>query len=647
MRRCPGFVLAFLLWTGLSFRGQADSTVASTNAPPASIPSTDASSAEAPSTNAPAASPPSTNAAPSSLPENHPDLNVTPPGEQPSLSLRPDASSSGAPPEVSPAGSELFPQTIRKSNPMGEPEDLAAHLLVVYNSNDPDSREIAFYYASQRNIPSERVLGLNTSTSEEITRTTFERTIRVPIVSYLTLKDWLVRETQRVRVAGRYLDLLVATRNDIWAIALVRGVPLKIAAEPSEEMGMERQPEFQTNAAAVDSELALLPIYGLPLGGFVPNIFFDNQVSGIKRVGPELALNMVLVTRLDGPTPADVHRMIDDSIAAEKNRLAGLAVIDTRGLTDVKSGYTQGDVWLRSARDSLVQDGWSVKFDDKPELIPATDPCNQVALYLGWYSADARGPWFTPPNRFLPGAIAYHLHSFSASTVRSDTSNWVGPLIAHGADATMGMVYEPYLALTPHEDIFTRRLLRGDYFAEAAWASERGLSWMLTVVGDPLYRPFHVPLNAALTGTSVPHTDHDDWLLLQKVQRELLVHEIADTPDALKAALEVPGAGPVAEEGLGDLLEKINQPVAITAAEGAYQKAAAADRLPVDRVRVGLKMAQLYSDYGQGPRAESELDTLRELYPADAKRFGIADAAVPTSQPTTNSAPEPPPKSSP
>ena len=60
-------------------------------------------------------------------------------------------------------------------------------------------------------------------------------------------------------------------------------------------------------------------------------------------------------------------------------------------------------------------------------------------------------------------------------------------LIAHGADATMGMVYEPYLELTPHEDIFTRRLLQGDYFAEAAYASERGLSWMLTVVGDPLY----------------------------------------------------------------------------------------------------------------------------------------------------------------
>jgi uncharacterized protein (TIGR03790 family) len=629
-----------LIGVGLNLHGQANGPAASTaseapttNAPTASVPPDAPSAAESP-TNAP-----STNAPSGTFQESHPELTVPAPNDQPSLSLRPESASTNAPPEVSPPDAELFPQSLHKPNPMGQPEDLAAHLLVVYNSNDRDSQNLAYYYASQRNIPSERLLGLSTSTSEEISRTSFEKTIRTPIVSYLTLKDWLVRENQRVRVGGRYLDLLVATRNDIWAIALIRGIPLKIAPEPSEQLGMERQPEFATNAAAVDSELALLPIYGLPTGGFVPNIFFDDQVNGIKRVGPELAMNMVLVTRLDGPSPADVRRMIDDSIAAEKNRLAGLAVIDTRGLTDIKSGYTSGDVWLRGARDSLVKQGWQVKFDDKPELIPATDPCNQVALYLGWYSQDAMGPWVTPPNRFVPGAVAYHLHSFSAFSLRTTTSNWVGPLISHGADATMGMVYEPYLALTPHEDIFTRRLLRGDYFAEAAWASEKGLSWMLTVVGDPLYRPFHLPLNAALAGTQMPHTDHDDWLLLQKVQREVLAGEVANTPDALKLAIDIPGAGPVAEEGLGDLLGKINQPDAIKAAEEAYKKAASVDSAPIDRIRVGLKLAQLYSDHGEEARAVSEIDSLRDNYPVDAKRFGIGETWVPTSQP--NPAPKP------
>ena len=209
--------------------------------------------------------------------------------------------------------------------------------------------------------------------------------------------------------------------------------------------------------------------------------------------------------------------MIDDSLYAEQHRLAGLAVVDSRGLTDERDGYTSGDDWLRNSRDMLVKDGWDVKFDDKPEVLPATDPCNGVALYLGWYNGDATGPWVTPPSRFVPGAIAYHLHSFSAATVRNDKDHWVGPLIAHGVDATMGMVYEPYLSLTPHEDIFTRRLLQGDYFAEAAYASEL----RPVVDADRGRRSALSPVSSAASTRrwpkrARPTAAHDDWVLVAK-----------------------------------------------------------------------------------------------------------------------------------
>jgi len=552
---------------------------------------------------------------------------------------------------INPPGSDIFPDTFHEFNLFGQQEDLAAHLLVVYNSNDPDSEGLARYYAAKRNIPNERVMAIASPITEEITRDEYEETIRRPIVSYLTQKGWLERKSERAHIGSRSLDLLVATRNDIWAIVLMRGVPLKIAADPSDIGGMEAQPELQTNAAAVDSELAMLPVYGAPKGGYVPNIFYDDFGTGIKRIGPELAKNMVMVTRLDGPTPADVHRMIDDCLYAEEHRLAGLAVIDTRGLTDLKDGYTTGDVWLRGARDSLVKDGWTVKFDDKNEVLPATDPCNQVAIYEGWYAQEACGPWVTAPNRFVPGAIAYHLHSFSAATVRADNSHWVGPLIAHGADATLGMVYEPYLALTPNMDIFTRRLLQGAYFAEAAYASERGLSWMLTVVGDPLYRPFRVPLVSALDDASTPHADHDDWLLLQKVKREINAHKLFVTTESLQNALEVSGAGPVAEEGLGDMLEKLDDPARPSAAAETYKKALAGDTAPVDRIRVGLKLAQYYLGHGQEARAQAEINTIRELCPEDAARFGLSAPLVPTSvspaTTTSNPLPSPPNSSSP
>ena len=75
-------------------------------------------------------------------------------------------------------------------------------------------------------------------------------------------------------------------------------------------------------------------------------------------------------------------------------------------------------------------------------------------------------------------------------SLRNAAGGWAAPLLAHGAAATLGNVYEPYLALTPNLDIFTDRLRNGFNFAESAYASERVLSWMTTFVGDPLYRPF-------------------------------------------------------------------------------------------------------------------------------------------------------------
>ena len=582
-----------------------------------------------------------TNMAPEPYVNNHSTLT---PEERPALSMQNNGSTNA--PDIVAPGANIFAEGYHRPSSMNWPDDLASHLLVVYNTNDPDSQGLAEYYAARRHIPAERVLAITCPTTEEITRKQYDETIRSPIIGYLSLKDWMVRRPREVEIGGRLFESLMATRNDIWAIVLMRGVPLKIANDPDDYFGMETKSELQTNAAAVDNELALLPVFGLPLGGYVPNIFYEGTPGGIKIIGPELACNMVLVTRLDGPTPADVRRMIDDTLYAEQHRLAGLAVVDTRGLTDEKDGYTCGDDWLRGARDALVKNGWTVKFDDKPALIPPSDPCNQVAIYLGWYGGNAYGPWVTPPRRFLPGAIAYHLHSFSASTVRSEKNNWVGPLIANGADATMGMVYEPYLALTPHEDIFMRRLLGGDYFAAAAYASERGLSWMLTVVGDPLYRPFLTPIDAALAqdppGQGSPH---DDWLLLQKVQLAAQQGETPPNPQALVSQIDGPGSGAVAHENLGDLLLQLKDPKVGELAEHEYKKAAVEEVASIDRIRVALKLTSYYAAHGERAHAQAELDHMRDLYPNDATRFGVPNTLVPTLIPPSanGAAPKPAP----
>ncbi|HEX8077686.1 MAG TPA: hypothetical protein VF511_07715, partial [Chthoniobacterales bacterium] len=86
---------------------------------------------------------------------------------------------------------------------------------------------------------------------------------------------------------------------------------------------------------------------------------------------------------------------------------------------------------------------------------------------------------------------------------------WAAPLVTRGAAATIGNVYEPYLQLTAHLNVFNDRLLHGFTFAESAYMSVPSLSWMSVMVGDPLYRPFGAWLQ--LDESRAPAKAASDW----------------------------------------------------------------------------------------------------------------------------------------
>jgi hypothetical protein len=123
-------------------------------------------------------------------------------------------------------------------------------------------------------------------------------------------------------------------------------------------------------------------------------------------------------------------------------------------------------------------------------IFPQGYPMTDCALYYGWYAPSVAGPFTDPDFHFVVGAVAMHIHSFSANTLRDPAANWVAPLISRGAAASVGNVYEPYLQLTVHPDIMNDRLLHGFTFAESAYSAVEAISWMSVMVGDPLYRPY-------------------------------------------------------------------------------------------------------------------------------------------------------------
>jgi uncharacterized protein (TIGR03790 family) len=239
-------------------------------------------------------------------------------------------------------------------------------------------------------------------------------------------------------------------------------------------------PASIANEAAVDSELAVLSWDGQSVNGPLPNAYFQSKTGFAEASLPFL----MLVGRIDGPSFAICQRMIADAVAVEKSGLWG------RAYCDLAQFYPQGETWIRSCALQCADAGMPVVLHPWKEVFPKHYPMTDAAVYFGWYEWNVCGPFVKPGFQLRRGAVAIHLHSFSASTIRSETANWCGPLLARGAAVTLGNVYEPYLATSHHFDELQKRLLEGYTWIEAAYAAMPVLSWQGVALGDPLYRPF-------------------------------------------------------------------------------------------------------------------------------------------------------------
>jgi len=226
-----------------------------------------------------------------------------------------------------------------------------------------------------------------------------------------------------------------------------------------------------------------------------------------------------------------------------------MAYVDARGIKD--SGYAEGDGWLYALANTARHRGSPVVLDNGPGLFPESYPMTRPALYFGWYAEHMTGPFLRPDFRFVRGAVAVHIHSFSATTLRDPIHNWAGPLLAAGAAATLGNVYEPYLALTPQLDVFHDRLRAGLTFAESAYMSQRVLSWMTTFVGDPLYRPF----KGAVELDERPATG--EWADFREKGRLWFSEDRAIGDEDLRQAAKKDHSGMIME-GLGLLQVSVN-----------------------------------------------------------------------------------------
>lgn len=384
-----------------------------------------------------------------------------------------------------------------------EPEEL----LLIANTRVPEGIELARHYMKRRGIPAQHLLTVSVTDQETCSAREYRERIAAPLRAH-------------PRMAGK--------TDEIRCLVLLYGMPLRIRpdgtdleqhpemirlkqrqAEITARMKAESHQEAKTGSgdllktianeinrfrqrqdrrASLDSEIALVRKRIYPLAGWIRNPYYVGfQQEKLVATKSEV----LMVSRLDGPDPAAVRRIIDDSIMAERGGLSGRAYFDARwslssGSRD--SGYALYDRSIHQAAAHLkTLDLMPVVLDEQEALFQPKD-APDAALYCGWYSLTRYVDAFV----WRPGAVGYHIASGECTTLkRPDSQAWCKRMIESGVAATLGPVSEPYIGAFPLPEIFFRFLTDGYLsLAECYQVSLPFLSWKMVLIGDPLYRPF-------------------------------------------------------------------------------------------------------------------------------------------------------------
>ncbi len=494
------------------------------------------------------------------------------------------------------------------SRPVGADAEAnpAAGAVVVFNASDPLSRDLAEYYAGKRGIPAEQLVGLKCSIDEEISRQEYDDTLANPLRAQFDARGWWQRTPDKPEEE----PTSTVTQNRMHYLVLMRGVPLRIRQTsnyPGDGTNLP-SPLREANGACVDSEMAVLGAFTHHIAGFLPNPYFRSYHHFPDGRCPP---GMMLAGRLDAPTGTMVRRMIDDSLAVEKTGLWGRCYIDRRGI--YSGPFAEGDAWLTTILKNTAPYSMPTLDDNREALYPTSYPMTDAAMYFGWYSEQMAGPFTRENFRFRPGAVACHIHSFSATSVRDPARWWVGPLLDKGAAAVLGNVYEPYLTLTTQLDIFAERIQSGYNLAESAYAAQIGLSWMNTVVGDPLYRPGLVWKNL---DSDLGDISADESGIVAEGRAYWRGAQVWRARGAgpgtavLEKSAERLRSGLI-YEGLG-LLQMTQDDKA--RAMATFERALHAYKNPADAIRVTMQEARLLSAMGKKAEALNLLNAAKEKY---------------------------------
>ncbi len=350
----------------------------------------------------------------------------------------------------------------------------AENVLVLYNADSGEGGEIASHYAQAR--PGSKTLALsNVPTDEEVEWSVYFDTIRPQVLNAVQADD------------------------QISCVVTTRGLPLRITnnkpdggasawnPHSSLESELTRLLTIESREAMGDQTWYLPAPAGNPLAC---NTYFQQTCAFDSSEHDD----MLLTSRLDGFSVEDVTSSID------RSQRAFVGWPELGLLLDDDPDAAGGSVDRMERLSSDVLTPHQVPHVHDPTDAFVQTVAGQVIGYVGHgTNGGAPGGYLHNENHGLqvqvaPGAVFHTYESYNAWSFQEGGNRMgqglVAEWIALGGSAGLGHVHEPRATATSIADeshVF-EMLLSGYTWAEAAWSATPQLSFVNTVVGDPLMR---------------------------------------------------------------------------------------------------------------------------------------------------------------
>jgi uncharacterized protein (TIGR03790 family) len=372
------------------------------------------------------------------------------------------------------------------------------NVLVLYNQASPEGTQIANYYAQVH--PGVRLLGLSgVSTAEEVSADYYLSTIRPQVLPALTSATQVLITTKglplRISTAphtnpSTYVDPFGVTRT-IYSTTWRPYSSLESELTRVDRISTWQQMIDQTYISPITpTNPSKNPYYKCTAA-------FDYAVYGTR-----------LASRLDGFTVADVQGSIDRAQRAFIMDNARDFVLDN----DPTAPAASNNLMPQLRSNVLVPRGQTTVYESTGAAV--TTAPGPVIAYDSHGKNNGSGAltpgYITAQLRFnlANGAVFQTYESYNAYSFRPGGNRGGQGLVAEwlqiGGTAAVGHVEEPLTGATnvANDDQMFKMLLDGRTWAEAAWSSMQQLSFVNTVVGDPLMTWHRViPGDANLDGT--------------------------------------------------------------------------------------------------------------------------------------------------